>query len=212
MNIDAKRSAPHRFRALSALLLVGGLSLTGCADNTAASDSTDGGTTSSGRSTGVTGGVGTGTGPGTPNLPGYGELDAPISPFEDVPAIGRLSADLRDALQQAAEEAAARDVHLVVTSGWRSAEYQQKLFDDAVREYGSAEEAMAWVLPPSLTTHVTGEAVDVGFTDGADWLGRFGSRWGLCQPFANEMWHFELLTEPGGSCPQQLSNAAARSK
>lgn len=61
---------------------------------------------------------------------------------------------------------------------------------------------------PQKSTHVSGKAVDIGPTDADDWLIRNGSDYGLCQVYNNEMWHFELLTRPGGTCPAPLSNAA----
>jgi hypothetical protein len=133
----------------------------------------------------------------------------PVSPFDEhLPAIARLKPDLLAAVQAAATAAGADGVEVVVTSGWRSAEYQQRLLDDAVQKYGSADEARRWVKSPSASTHVSGDAVDIGFTDGADWVARHGDAYGLCQTYANEMWHFELATEPGGTCPEQLTDAA----
>jgi D-alanyl-D-alanine carboxypeptidase len=182
-----------------AILAAGSLLLSACASGPPTGARPDGLPVSSGTAT-VT----------TIRDQGYGALGAPISPFDDVPAITHLSDDLREALREAATEAANEDIPLFVTSGWRGTDYQQELFDDAVDTYGSEEEALKWVLPPDLTSHTTGDAVDVGHTDGAYWLGRFGNRWGLCQPFANEVWHFELLTTPGGTCPQQLGTSAER--
>lgn len=36
-----------------------------------------------------------------------------------------------------------------------------------------------------------------------------GADYGLCQVYENEIWHFELLTEPGGTCPPMLEDGAA---
>ena len=131
-----------------------------------------------------------------------------ISPFaDDLPAIANLEPGLRSAMQDAASAAIDDGVDFVVTSGWRSAAYQQSLLDDAVIEYGSAEVAGEFVLSPDQSRHVTGEAVDIGRTDANSWLSQHGADYGLCQTYANEMWHFELATEPGGECPEQLSNA-----
>jgi D-alanyl-D-alanine carboxypeptidase len=55
---------------------------------------------------------------------------------------------------------------------------------------------------------VTGDAVDIGPTDADSWLQQHGDRYGLCQTYANEMWHFELATEPGGTCPPGKEDAA----
>jgi D-alanyl-D-alanine carboxypeptidase len=131
-----------------------------------------------------------------------------ISPFaDDLPAIANLDPDLRSAMQDAARDAIDDGVDFVITSGWRSAAYQQQLLDEAVQEYGSAEAAGEFVLPPDRSRHVTGEAVDVGYTDANSWLSQHGDTYGLCQIYANEMWHFELATTPGGECPAQLSDA-----
>lgn len=132
----------------------------------------------------------------------------PVSPFdEDLPAIARLDPALLAATQAAATAATSDGVEMVVTSGWRSARFQQSLVDDAVRKYGSSEEAARWVKSPEDSSHVSGKAVDIGYTDAASWLMQHGADYGLCQTYTNEMWHFELATEPGGTCPEQQSDA-----
>lgn len=124
------------------------------------------------------------------------------------PAIRNLDPKLLSALQDAAEAAKARGVELKVTSGWRSKQYQQGLLDDAVGKYGSLAEARKFVNTPDKSAHVSGKAVDIGPTRAADWMVQHGSDFGLCQAYGNEMWHFELLTEPGGECPPQRQDAA----
>jgi hypothetical protein len=37
---------------------------------------------------------------------------------------------------------------------------------------------------------------------------RNGSRFGLCQIYANEIWHFELAADKDGACPPLRPNAA----
>ena len=96
----------------------------------------------------------------------------------------------------------------VVSSGRRSAAEQQALLDAAVARYGSTDAARRWVLPPDRSQHVRGLAVDVKPVDGAAWLAREGYRWGLCRRYANEAWHFELLTRPGDPCPPLEPDAA----
>lgn len=140
---------------------------------------------------------------------GYIEPGDSISPFADeLPAIARLDPALRDAMQSAATAALADGFEFVVTSGWRSERYQQALFDEAVLEYGSAEEASRFVAAVDGSAHVTGHAVDIGYTDANSWLSQHGSDYGLCQIYTNEMWHFELATVPGGECPPQLPDAS----
>jgi hypothetical protein len=139
---------------------------------------------------------------------GYIPDDETLSPFAtDVPAVANLQPDLLAAVQQAATDAATDDITIVITSGWRSTAYQQKLLDEAIITYGSEAEARKWVNTPEASTHVSGNAVDIGYTDADYWLIQHGNRYGLCQTFANEIWHFELMVEPGASCPAPLPDA-----
>ncbi|TQJ29999.1 M15 family metallopeptidase [Microbacterium sp. SLBN-146] len=135
--------------------------------------------------------------------------DEALDPWADVPAITRLEPALRTALQSAAAAARAAGTDFWVTSGWRSARYQQHLLDEAIVTYRSEAEAMKLVQTPEKSKHVTGEAVDVGPTDANSWMSIHGAEYGLCQVYANEMWHFELLTEPGGTCPRARADAAS---
>lgn len=128
------------------------------------------------------------------------------------PQITNLDPDLRSALQAAARAATADGVPFWVTSGWRSRAHQQRLLDAAVVRYGSLKEALRWVSTPDGSAHVTGDAVDIGPAEADRWLERNGSRWGLCRVFANEVWHFELATGPGGSCPALIPDSSYRSR
>lgn len=139
---------------------------------------------------------------------GYVPVGGSLSPFSDEPAVGDLDPDLLDALRQAASDASADGIELRVNGGWRSARYQEELLQRAVATYGSVEAARQYVKPPGESSHVTGEAVDVGPAEAASWLSAYGSAYGLCQIYANEPWHFELATSPGGPCPALTSNAA----
>ncbi|SCX45937.1 D-alanyl-D-alanine carboxypeptidase [Klenkia marina] len=125
------------------------------------------------------------------------------------PAVANLERALLDAVQDAADAAAAEGIDVQITSGWRSAALQQALFDQAVVEHGSVEEAQRFVLSPELSQHVTGRAVDIAPYDAMDWLSRFGDDYGLCRTYANEAWHFELVTSRGGECPEPLADATA---
>jgi D-alanyl-D-alanine carboxypeptidase len=145
-----------------------------------------------------------------PGNSGDGDIpeNGSVSPFDHGnPAIGNLDPALRAALQQAAQDARER-VGFRVTSGWRSKQYQQHLLDRAVARYGSLDEARKYVNTPGKSTHVSGKAVDIGPTSAADWLIQHGVRYGLCQVYSNEMWHFELLTGPWGGCPPLRNDAA----
>jgi zinc D-Ala-D-Ala carboxypeptidase len=135
--------------------------------------------------------------------------DQRLSPFDlTSPAVNRLDPALLDAVERAADGAAADGITLGLTSGWRSPEFQQQLFDDAVVQYGSVAIASEYVASPQVSKHVLGKAVDVGPAAADDWLIRNGQAFGLCQIYANEIWHFELATDYGGVCPPLRPNAA----
>jgi zinc D-Ala-D-Ala carboxypeptidase len=128
---------------------------------------------------------------------------------DEVPAVARLDPALRDALRQAETDAAADGLAFQFTSGWRSPQYQQWLLEDAVELYGSDEVARQFVATPDRSSHVTGRAVDIVPVDAQFWLIENGARYGICQTYANERWHFELATEPGGVCPAMKADAAS---
>jgi D-alanyl-D-alanine carboxypeptidase len=132
-----------------------------------------------------------------------------VTPFDtQYPAIRNLDPHLLRAVQKADYDAQTRGVTFVVNSGWRSKAYQQTLLDQGIEKYGSLEKARQYVNTPEKSTHVSGKAIDIGPAEADDWLIRHGSDYGLCQAYANELWHFELLTTPGGDCPPALPNAA----
>ena len=125
-----------------------------------------------------------------------GLLPSGATAFDEAyPGIAGLSHGLREALQRASHDAAADDIVVLVNSGWRSAEYQDRLLQEAVSQYGSAEEAARWVASSTTSAHVAGDAVDVGSYDAVDWLTAHGAAYGLCQTYGNESWHFELRPE-----------------
>jgi LAS superfamily LD-carboxypeptidase LdcB len=119
-----------------------------------------------------------------------GAVPYPVRVFDDdTPAVANLDPALLDALRRAATDAG---IEFVVNGGWRSREYQAELFAAAVVKYGSAEEAARWVATPDTSAHVSGDAVDVGPAAARAWLAAHGARYGLCQIYRNEPWHFEL--------------------
>lgn len=133
---------------------------------------------------------------------------APGAPPTLDQGLANLDPDLLDAVQDATRDARADGVDISVTSGWRSRAHQARLYDDAVREHGSEEEARRWVATPDTSEHVTGDAVDLGPRTADAWLVEHGADYGLCQVYANEPWHFELRTEPGGTCPGLLPDGS----
>ena len=131
-----------------------------------------------------------------------GLVPAGASVFEEVPAVANLDPSLLGALRRAATDAAADGVVLQVNSGWRSRAYQEQLLREAVAEHGSEEEAARWVATPDTSTHVSGDGVDLGPSAARAWLSEHGARYGLCQIYRNEPWHYELRPEAVGlGCP-----------
>ena len=132
-----------------------------------------------------------------------------LSPYDVAnPAVGNLEPALLIAVQQATTAAAADGVTMTVTSGWRSPAFQQQLLDDAIATYGSLAAARQYVQTPERSRHVLGQAVDMSGVGADQWLIANGARFGLCQIYANELWHFELATDAAGNCPGLLPNAA----
>ena len=111
---------------------------------------------------------------------------------DEIPGVANLDPALLGALRQAATDAADDGVEFFVTSGWRSPEYQNQLLREAISKYGSEEEATRWVATPTTSAHVSGNAVDIGPFDATAWLSEHGAKYGLCQIYRNEPWHYEL--------------------
>lgn len=137
-----------------------------------------------------------------------GEVSDGVTVFDDrVPAVANLDPELLAALRRAANDAGARGHELVVNSGWRSPEYQQQLLQDAISQYGSKKQAARWVATPRTSAHVAGDAVDLGPVASAAWLSRNGARYGLCQIYRNEPWHFELRPDAvKDDCPRMYAD------
>ncbi len=121
---------------------------------------------------------------------------------------GALDAELVRRFEEARAAAAEDGVELTITSGRRTAQEQQALVDETLARYGTEEEAHRWVAPPDGSAHVTGTAIDVGPTAGAYWLQQHGWRFGLCQVFDNEVWHYEATVEQGGTCGPTVPDAS----
>jgi LAS superfamily LD-carboxypeptidase LdcB len=125
-----------------------------------------------------------------------GALPDRVTVFDgQFPGVANLDPDLLKALRQAATDAADDGVEVYVNSGWRSPEYQDRLFREAVSKYGSEEQAARWVATADTSAHVSGDAVDIGHSDATAWLSEHGAAYALCQTYRNEPWHYELRPE-----------------
>jgi zinc D-Ala-D-Ala carboxypeptidase len=137
-----------------------------------------------------------------------GVLPAGVTVFDDqYPGVANLDPDLLQALREAATDAAHDGVEFFVDSGWRSPEYQNQLFREAVSEYGSEEEAARWVATADTSAHVSGDAVDIGHFAATAWLSEQGAGYGLCQIYSNEPWHYELRPQAiDRGCPRRYAD------
>jgi hypothetical protein len=133
-----------------------------------------------------------------------GALPDGTTVFDDgVAGVANLDPALLGALRRAATDAAGVAVEFVIDSAWRSPAHQEQLLDEAIAKYGSREEAARWVATPETSAHVSGDAVDMAHSDGTAWLSVHGARYGLCQIYGNEPWHFELRPEAvDRGCPR----------
>ncbi|QEH94826.1 M15 family metallopeptidase (plasmid) [Dermacoccus abyssi] len=118
--------------------------------------------------------------------------------------------ELRSAWARASQDAQAEGITLRITSGYRTFNQQQSLWQEAIKKYGDPERAAAWVLPPSRSQHVQGIAVDVDHAT-AQWLNIHGARYKLCQSYLNEWWHFAYRSDAGRTCPVPQSSALTSS-
>jgi len=99
------------------------------------------------------------------------------------------------AFTRARAEAFWRDGQVIgLTSGYRDAELQRRMFTEEVLRTGSVAAARHRVLPAEESSHVRGLALDVRPVEGARWLERHGGRYGLFRVYDNEWWHFEYRT------------------
>ncbi|ATL69916.1 M15 family metallopeptidase [Nocardia terpenica] len=125
-----------------------------------------------------------------------GALPKGVTVFDDrYPGVANLDPELVRALREAATDAAHDGIQFYVNSGWRSPEYQNQLLREAVSKYGSEEKAARWVAAADTSLHVSGHAIDIGDSDATAWLSAHGAKYGLCQIYRNEPWHFEFRPE-----------------
>ena len=137
-----------------------------------------------------------------------GVLPSGTTVFDDgLPGVAKLDPALLDALRRASTDAQHEGVQIYVDSGWRSRTFQEQLFRQAVSEYGSEAEAARWVATPGTSPHVSGNAVDIGQADATAWLSEHGVRYGLCQIYRNEPWHYELRPAAiNRDCPRMYAD------
>jgi len=123
-----------------------------------------------------------------------------------------LRAPARDALVRMAEAARKEGKTLVVSSAYRSYEYQKTVFERNVNEMGRAE-AERVSAPPGRSQHQLGTAIDFGSisddfaeTAASQWLSINAGKFGFSLSFPKDMeaitgyrwesWHYRYISPP----------------
>lgn len=126
----------------------------------------------------------------------------------------KLAGQAWQVLVQAARADGIRHPLLLPTSGYRSPQYQEKLWKQALARYKTSEEARKWVAPPGGSAHQSGRAIDfyLGGKNSSDnvtalrqlsaykWLIANASRFGF-YPYPREPWHWEYNPPARSSYP-----------
>ena len=86
-----------------------------------------------------------------------------------------------------------------IYSGYRSPAHQKRLWDRALKKYGSAKAARKWVAPPGRSQHNMGTASDLRYGSDAarQWAHANAGDYGLNFRMSHEPWHIE----PVGGAP-----------
>lgn len=103
---------------------------------------------------------------------------------------------------------------ITITSGFRSVERQQQLWQQALEKYGSVAEARKWVAPPGNSQHIKGNAADLSYGSPAakDWAHANAGKFGLQFPLGNENWHIEDADARAGDVAKRTQELEARGK
>jgi D-alanyl-D-alanine carboxypeptidase len=106
------------------------------------------------------------TNPPAPKHFHYAEVAADLlveaGRYRTTPRVVQLHRDATSALVRMIAAASEAGLELVPISGFRSIDYQAKLWAKAIEKRGSETEAARWVAPPGFSEHHTGFAVDLG--------------------------------------------------
>ena len=127
-------------------------------------------------------------------------------PFKDggpIKGSQGLNADFSTNLTAFINAAKAEGIDLNIGSGFRTAEKQKQLWEQALKKYGSPEKARKWVAPPGKSNHNRGTAVDLHSNGNAlgkqknskatQWAHANAEKYGLNFRMGHEPWHIEPL-------------------
>ena len=150
--------------------------------------------------------------PGSPNAAIDGSSQIPQNKFGglhrftdggSIKGLQGLNADFSTNLTAFINAAKAEGIDLNIGSGFRTAEKQKQLWEQALKKYGSPEKARKWVAPPGKSNHNRGTAVDLHSNGNAlgkqknskatQWAHANAEKYGLNFRMGHEPWHIEPL-------------------
>jgi hypothetical protein len=124
-----------------------------------------------------------------------------------------LTGDFSQRLTQMILDARAQGVDLGVGSGYRSYEKQKRLWEQALKKYGSPEKARKWVAPPGGSFHNKGLAVDLNSngqflgkdanSKATEWAHANAKKYGLHFRMGHEPWHIEPIEKSKSSSDKE---------
>ncbi|MEZ0114172.1 D-alanyl-D-alanine carboxypeptidase [Catenulispora sp. EB89] len=127
------------------------------------------------------------------------------TPADEAMKFSGMTHGTQQAFLAAQKAAQAAGLSFVLNSGYRSAAYQQRVFDCWVKQLGSPQAARQYALPPNESAHVQGYAMDIAPPSAASWLESTAGKYGLCRRYQDETWHFEYQSRyKTQGCPALL--------
>jgi hypothetical protein len=124
-----------------------------------------------------------------------------------------LTGDFSQRLTQMILDAKAQGIDLGVGSGYRSYEKQKRLWEQALKKYGSPEKARKWVAPPGGSFHNKGLAVDLNSngqflgkdanSKATEWAHANAKKYGLHFRMGHEPWHIEPIEKSKSSSDKE---------
>jgi hypothetical protein len=137
------------------------------------------------------------------------DLHSILASHQDAGHIDNLDTDFRSSIARMISSAPPEiREHLGIMSGYRDVEHQRRLWNAALRKYGSAEKARKWVAPPGKSFHNKGSAVDLTYGNDAarEWVHANAEKYGLHFPLGNENWHIEPMGSRSGKTSRIANN------
>src|SRR6056297_160766 len=111
-----------------------------------------------------------------------------------------LQPEFATSVYQMVQDAQDQGIPLQITSAYRSPEVQARLYEAALKKYGSPEASRKWVAPPGNSQHNFGTAVDLAVNNSlirdadspeARWIAQNAPNYGLDVPMSWEPWQVE---------------------